>query len=271
MGYRMLTGKLNIINRECGMRRNAVRLMLAAALLAGVVRESNAQSPALVRFDSLVIAGEVAQAAQVLDAESRSGTPGFPLLWRQSRLRLLQGDAAAAQSRQQDRLYQAALQLAEQAIKANPTAPEGYVRRAAAAGKVALFSGVLDASDYVLQAKADAEMVIGMRNADPISLATAHYILGRTHLKLTETPRPLRMPLGLGFGNIPEAVTNLRRARELRPRFVMFELEYARALIADDKAAEARPLLEALASLPNGEPGDDGRKAEAAALLRGLR
>jgi tetratricopeptide (TPR) repeat protein len=253
------------------MRRNVVRLVVVATLLASAAREVRAQTPALARFDSLVIAGEVSQAAQVLDAEARSGTPGFPLLWRQSRLRLLQGDAAVAQSRQQDRLYQAALQLAEQAIKANPAAPEGYVRRAAASGKVALFSGVLDASDYVLQAKADAELVLAMRNADAISLATAHYILGRTHLKLTETPRPLRMPLGLGFGNIPEAVTNLRRARELRPRFVMFELEYARALIADDKAAEARPLLEAVATLPNGEPGDDERKVEAAALLRSLR
>jgi tetratricopeptide (TPR) repeat protein len=267
----MLTGKLNIFNRECGMRQNAVRLILATAMLVSAAREADAQSPALARFDSLVIAGDVAQAAQVLNTEASSGAQGFPFLWRQSRLRLLQGDAAVAQSRQQDRLYQAALQSAEQAIKANPAAAEGYVRRAAASGKVALFSGVLDASDYVLQAKADAEMVIGMRNADASSLATAHYILGRTHLKLTETPRPLRMPLGLGFGNIPEAVTNLRRARELRPRFVMFELEYARALIADDKAADARPLLEALATLPNGEPGDDDRKAEAAALLRSLR
>lgn len=246
------------------------RLIAAVLMVSGSSVALEAQSPGLARFDSLVVAGDVTQAAQVLNAEAERSPREFEVLWRQSRLRLLQGDAAP-QSRQQGRLYELALRIAEQAIAASPNAPEGYVRRAAAAGKVALFSGVLDAADYVLQAKADAEKVIGMTNADPVSLATAHYILGRTHLKLTETPRPMRMPIGLGFGNLEDGVTNLRRARELRPRFVMFELEYARALVADGKAAEARAILTALPSLPNSEPGDTERKAEGAELLRGLR
>jgi hypothetical protein len=251
-----------------------MRAMLAVVMLGAAVElgaQAPAGSPALLRFDSLVVAGDVAAAAQVLSAEATRAPREFQVLWRQSRLRLLQGDAALAQSRQQGRLYEAALQTAEQAIGVNGTAPEGYVRRAAAAGKVALFSGVLDAADYVLQAKADAEKVIAMPNVEPTLLATAHYILGRTHLKLTETPRPMRMPIGLGFGNLEDAGVHLRRARELRPRFVMFELEYARVLVAEGKAAEARPVLQALAALPDGEPGDAGRKAEAAELLRTLR
>jgi tetratricopeptide (TPR) repeat protein len=239
-----------------------MKRLMAAALLSSVAAGIlGAQAPGLARFDSLVVAGDVSQAAQVLTAEAERSPREF---------HVLQGDAAP-QARQQGRLYELALRTAEQAIAASPNAPEGYVRRAAAAGKVALFSGVLDAADYVLQAKADAEKVIGMSNADQISLATAHYILGRTHLKLTETPRPMRMPIGLGFGNLEEAVSNLKRARELRPQFVMFELEYARALAAEGKVAEARALLEALPSLPNAEPGDTERKAEGAALLRTLR
>ncbi len=254
------------------MLRGATVIVRGVAVLAGLLAQvAEAQSSGLQRFDSLVVAGDVAQAAQALNAEAQRAPRDFQVLWRQSRLRLLQGDAAPAQSRQQGRLYDAALQLAEQAIAANGTAPEGYVRRAAAAGKVALFSGVLDAADYVLQAKADAERVIAMRNVDPVLLGTAHYILGRTHLKLTETPRPLRMPIGLGFGNLEEAVANLRRARELRPRFVMFELEYARALVAEGKTDEARALLQVLPALPDAEPGDAGRKAEGAELLRSLR
>lgn len=245
--------------------------LMAVVLLSNVATGIlGAQAAGVARFDSLVVAGDVAQAAQVLNAEAERSPGEFQVLWRQSRLRLLQGDVAP-QEQQQGRLYELALRIAEQAIAASPNAPEGYVRRAAAAGKVALFSGVLDAADYVLQARADAEKVIGMSNADQISRATAHYILGRTHLKLTETPHPLRMPIRLGFGNLEEAVSNLRRARELRPRFVMFDLEYARALAEAGNVAEARALLEALPSLPNAEPGDTERKAEGAALLRTLR
>jgi hypothetical protein len=163
------------------------------------------------------------------------------------------------------------MDIAEQAIKASPTAPDGYVRRAAAAGKVALFAGVLDASDFVLQAKEDVERVIAMPNVPPVTLATAHYILGRTHLKLTDTPRPIRMPLGLGFGNLNDAQTNLRRARQLRPGFIMFELELARVLVANDQSAAARPILTAIAALPLTEPGDEVRKTEASDLLKTLR
>lgn len=130
---------------------------------------------------------------------------------------------------------------------------------------------MLDAADYVMQAKEDAEKVIAMRAVPAPTLASAHYILGRTHLKLSETPRPLRMPLGLGFGSAAEAVTLLKRATELRPGFVMFQLEYARALVANDRTAEARVVLQQVAALADQEPGDDVRKREAAALLQTLR
>lgn len=250
-----------------------MRLLRVALLTCTAATPLAAQqlSPELARVDSLVLALNVPAAVTAIDAEARRTPRDFQMLWRLSRIRLLQGDAAPAKSREQDRLYRQALELADQAVKANPSSPEGYVRRAAAAGKVALFAGVLDASDYVKQAKGDVERVIAMPNVPPITLATAHYILGRTHLKLTETPRAIRLPLGLGFGNRTDALTHLRRARQLRPRFIMIELELARALIADDRASEARPMLTAIAALPLTEPGDDARKTEAAELLKTLR
>lgn len=246
--------------------RLALLTLVAAAPLA-----AQQPAPELARVDSLVLALNVTAAVTAIEAEARRTPRDFQMLWRLSRVRLLQGDASLPQSRQQDRFYRQAMDIADQAIKVNPSAPDGYVRRAAAAGKVALFAGVLDASDFVLQAKEDVEKVIAMPNVPPITLATAHYILGRTHLKLTETPRPLRMPIGLGFGNLNDALTNLRRSRQLRPGFIMIELELARALVANDQSAEARPLLTAIAAMPLTEPGDDTRKTEAAELLKTLR
>lgn len=242
----------------------AVALLTPAATLA-------AQPAPIARVDTLVASGQVATAVAQVDQALAAAPRDFEVLWRASRVRLLQGDAQPEKSKAQDKLYREALALAERAIKANPAAPDGYLRRAAANGKVALFSGVLDAADYVIQTRDDVDKVIAMRGVPPLTLASAHYILGRTHLKLTDTPRPLRMPLGLGFGNAADALTHLKRATELRPGFVMFQLEYARALLANDRTADARAVLQQLPALTNQEPGDDLRKQEGAALLQTLR
>lgn len=57
----------------------------------------------------------------------------------------------------------------------------------------------------------------------------------------------------------------------MRPGFIMFQLDYARALVEDGRAAEARTILQAIASLPEQEIGDDARKRDAVALIATLR
>ncbi len=79
------------------------------------------------------------------------------------------------------------------------------------------------------------------------------------------------MPLGLGFGNAVDALKHLTRATELRPGFAMFHLEYARAVIANDRVPEARTALQQLPGLAMQEIGDDARKREGAELLRTLK
>ncbi len=244
------------------MRYPLVCLVLVPGVLA---------AQPITRVDTLLARNDVAGAVVQVDAAMSATPRDYDVLWRASRVRLLQGDLQAEKSKAQDKLYREALALAERAIKANPAAPDGYLRRAAANGKVALFSGVLDAADYVIQTREDVEKVLAMRGVPPVTQASAHYILGRAHLKLSETPRPLRMPLGLGFGNAADALTHLKRATELRPGFVMFQLDYARALLANDRAAEARAVLQQLPSLSDQEPGDDARKREGVELLRTLR
>jgi len=245
------------------------RILLLAALLAPT--PLLAQMGAIARVDTLLAAAQLAPAVTLVDQALAATPRDFEVLWRGSRVRLLQGDAAPEKSKAQDKFYRDALALAERAIKANGSAPDGYVRRAAANGKVALFAGVLEAVDHVLQAQDDSEKVIAMRHVPPVTLATAHYILGRTHLKLTDTPRPLRMPLGLGFGNAADARTHLRRATELRSGFVLFQLEYARALLANNDTTAAQTILLQLSSLANQEIGDEERKREGAELLRTIK
>jgi tetratricopeptide (TPR) repeat protein len=250
----------------------AFPLALAFSSIAQTVQaQPSAAVTGIARVDTLLAMNQLPAAITAVDQALAAAPRQFDVLWRASRVRALQGDLAPAKSKAQARAYKDALELAERAIKANGAAPDGYLRRAAAAGKVALFSGTLEAADQVVQAKEDAERVIAMRNAPPALQASAQYILGRTHLKLTETPRPLRMPLGLGFGNLADALVHLRRATELRPGFIMFQLDYARALIEDDRSKEARALLQGIAALSEQEIGDDARKRDAAALLATLR
>jgi tetratricopeptide (TPR) repeat protein len=254
------------------MRTLSVLLALPFAF-SSFVQTAAAQAPvaSIARVDTLLATNQLSAAVAAVDQALTAAPRQFDVLWRASRVRALQGDVAPAKSKAQERAYKDALELAERAIKANGAAPDGYLRRAAAAGKVALFAGTLDAADYVVMAKEDAERVIAMRGAPAVLQASAEYILGRTHLKLTETPRPLRMPLGLGFGNLADALVHLRRATELRPGFVMFQLDYARALVENDNTAEARTVLQGIAALTDQEIGDDVRKREAAALLATVR
>lgn len=250
------------------MRR--IVLSIVASLLS-LPLGAQQLAPELARVDSLIGAQELSAAVALAESIARRAPSDATALARLARVRMLQGDAALEKSPQQDRFYRDALAIAERSVAADPALPEAYLRRAAAAGKVALFAGIFDASDLVQTVRADTERIIAMRNVPPMILSTAHYILGRTHLKLTETPRMVRAPLGLGFGNRADALVHLRQARTIRPGFIMIELEYGKALREDGRAAEARTVLSAIASMPEAEPGDATRKAEAGALLSTLR
>jgi predicted Zn-dependent protease len=81
----------------------------------------------------------------------------------------------------------------------------------------------------------------------------------------------VRLPLGLGWGNIEEAYANIKRARQLRPNFVMFELEYARCLAEMEMEKDAIAAAQRIAGLQNKEPGDQQRKQDALQLIQDLQ
>ncbi len=244
---------------------------VAAAPLATPFAPAAAQDVAelTARTDSLLALAKLADARTTIEQARRVAPKDFEVLWRLSRVWNLLGDQAGDKAG--ETFYLQARSFAEQAIAANPKAAAGYVRRAASGGKIALFRGTLEAADLVKAVRDDAVQALKLAGADAAQAATAHYILGRTHLKLLETPRPLRMPVGLGWATLGEATANLRKAVELRPDFIMFRLDYARALVRDEKPAEARAQLEAGAKLAVGEFGDEERLKEIAGLLGELK
>lgn len=220
-------------------------------------------------FDTQIESLDIKGARSTIDEAMREDGKSHEVLFREARMHVILGDQEWQEEKKLS-LYNKAVDYANKAIAANPKSMGGYVYRAAANGKVALFKGIFSVASVVNSVRDDATKAIQLNNDSPERLAAACYILGRTHLNLVKKPKLLRMPLGLGWGNIEEAYANLKRARSLRPNFVMFELEYARCLAEMDQEADAMNVARKVAGLPNKEPGDQQRKIDAAQLISDL-
>lgn len=193
------------------------------------------------------------------------------ILWRISRTYVDIGEhlpvGTDEEKQQQLASYEMALDYANKALAANSRCSMAYVRRAIANGRIALFKGVWESMDLVKQAKADLERAIELDETN----ATAYYVLGRTHAKVSERPRIVRWPLGLGWASLDRAVEQYERAIALRPNFIMYRLDCARAYVELDEYEKARAHLTRIASLPTMDEDDDQFRKEANDLLERIR
>jgi tetratricopeptide (TPR) repeat protein len=195
----------------------------------------------------------------------------YEILWRLSRTYVDIGEhqpaATDEQKTKQLETYQKALDYAELAVKANPNGSMGYTRRAIANGRVALFKGVWDSIDLVKQVRADCEKAIGLDKEN----AGAYYVLGRTNAKLCEKPKIIRWPLGLSWANYEDARANYEKAISLRPTFIMYRLDAARAYVELDEYDKAKEQLTRIASLPTQDEDDSQFRKEAKELIEKIK
>lgn len=168
---------------------------------------------------------------------------------------------------QQLTTYEKALECANRGIAVNPNGTRAFTWRAIANGHIALFRGVWESTDLAKQIKSDLEKAI---NLDP-SNHLAWYVFGRTHAKVSERPKILRWPLGLGWANMEEAVQCYERAIAMRPDFIMYRLDCARAYIDEEEYDKARVHLTAIQTLSTQDEDDDQLRKEAKALLERIK
>jgi tetratricopeptide (TPR) repeat protein len=209
------------------------------------------------------------QAKTAIDEALKKYGDNYDVLWRAARV--YSGIAETLPEKDQKATVLKVKDFAERTIKANPNGMHGYLWRGIANGKLALFEGVFGAAGLVKAINEDVKKAISLGNGSAAQIATAHYVLGRLHLKLSEKPKLVRMPLGLGFGNIDDAISHLKKSTELYNGYIMFHLDYARALIEEDKYAEARAQLQKIPAMKLLAYEDDTRKKEAAALLKEIQ
>lgn len=237
------------------------------ALLTTVVYLHADVTTLCTAFDTQMEALDVKGARQSIEQAYKEAPSSYDVLYRMARLNIILGDQEKVEDNKLP-FYSKGVEFADKALAVNGKGMSGYVYRAAANGKVALFKGIFSVGGVVNKVRDDAWSAIKLNNETTQRLASAHYILGRAHLNLTKKPKLVRYPLGLAWGNIEEAYEHLKKARELRPEFIMFELEYARVLIAMDREEEGMVIARKIAGLTQKEPGDKERKNDALELLK---
>lgn len=195
----------------------------------------------------------------------------FEILWKLSRAYVDIGEhlptKTDAEKQKQLEFYEKSLEYAKKAVEVNPNGAMGYTRVAIANGRIALFRGVFESLSLVKQVKADCEKAILLDANEP----AAYYVLGRTHVKLCEKPKFVRWPLGIGWANMDDAIKNYEKSIELRPTFIMYRLDCAKAYIEMKEYAKAREHLTKIATLPTEDEDDDIFRKEAGELLEKIK
>lgn len=163
--------------------------------------------------------------------------------------------------------YEQAVEYADKAIQLAPDQAVTYLRRAIANGRIALFKGVFSVGGVVNQVRDDTHKAIELGNGGNEVQGVAHYVLARTHDKISDKWKPARSVLGLGWADYDSAIVHFDKAVKLYPGFIMIYLDYAKALIEEDQWEEAKELLEKAINSPIKDEDDEQRIVEAKELL----
>jgi len=163
--------------------------------------------------------------------------------------------------------YKKSLVYADSAVKLAPDQSVTYLRRAIVNGRIALFEGVFSAIGKVNDVKDDCERAIQLDNGGNYIQALSHYILGRAHAKVCEKSYLLRLPLGLGWGDMEVAIREFQIALKLKPNYRMFYLDLAKSYIEEDEYELAKQNLLLLEKAPFVLEDDDEYLKEAKQLL----
>jgi tetratricopeptide (TPR) repeat protein len=139
--------------------------------------------------------------------------------------------------------YKKSFAYADSAVKLASDQSVTYLRRAIVNGRIALFEGVFSAIGTVDDVKEDCERAIQLNNGGNYVQALSHYVLGRTHAKVCEKSYLLRLPLGLGWGDMEVAIREFQNAIKLKPNYRMFYLDLAKAYIEEDEYELAKENL----------------------------
>ena len=225
-------------------------------------------NPTYKNIDGLISQSKLDEAITAADKALKSSPKDVEVIARKARATALKADNVSDED-EKVKILENSQKIAEMAIEANPKSAKGYLRRAVAKGKLILFKGILESRSLVLELKADCEKALELAATD-YETALGNYMLGRSHLKLADKPRVLRIPIGLGWASKKTGGEHLKKAYELSPTSISFNIAYAEYLIDQGDKGQAKKILTGIESIPVFDPTDVGHKKRAKELLAGL-
>lgn len=156
-----------------------------------------------------------------------------------SRLKFMQAQLESDKERRVQ-LFENAIETADQALALNANDVRGLFWKAAAMGKVAEDSGIINALSMLRPMESMLLKVIELD--EHYENAGAHRALGRMYHQLPGFP--------ISFGSNRKALMHLKRAHELFPRDVITRAFYAELLYDSGRKAEARKHAEFVLATP---------------------
>ena len=161
-----------------------------------------------------------------------------------------------------------ALDLAEQAVKADPKNAQAHLALAIADGKWTDFVDARTKVALARQIREEAERAIAL---DP-KLDLAYHVLGRWHLGMAGVNPLMRFGARLTVGALPpasmeEAARNLEKAAELSPRTIIHHQYLAQAYQELGRRGDAMRQWQLVLSLPATDRDDAAAQREARTAL----
>jgi tetratricopeptide (TPR) repeat protein len=154
---------------------------------------------------------------------------------------------------------------AEKAVALDTNGAKGHLRLSIAVGRVALDAGAKERVRLSKVVRKEVDLAIKFDPNDDI----AYHVLGRWNRKLANLSWIERGFANMFLGGVPEdaseenAVTNFKKAIELKPGYINHYLELGMTYEMMDMEEEARAEYQKCLDLPKSSANDDKHKATA--------
>lgn len=253
------------------MKRN-VFLSTMLLLLFTSLTFSQSIENYITKADSLYKVFDNEGALKLLKEADTKYPGNWELQWRLSRTYTDIGEHMPASTGEQEdkqlATFETAVKHADKAIELAPDKSITWLRRAIANGRIALFKGVFSVGAVVDQVRDDVTKAIKLGNGGNEVQGVAHYVLARTHDKISDKWSVARAALGLGWADYDSAMVHYAKAVKLYPDFMMIYVEYAKAYMEEDEWEKAKEMLGKAIKSPIKDEDDNKNLAEAKELLK---